>query len=129
VLLLSALGLTPKDAPLKEALAWWLSHSVNTFERVPGFEDAPPESGWQQGLLFYYLMTSSQVLKLVDRYAGSYRWAAILEKLRSTQHDDGRWQNESARMREDDPLIATSFAVVALSELVRYPSAESREKP
>jgi hypothetical protein len=35
------------------------------------------------------------------------------------QEADGRWQNESARMREDDPLIATALVAAALGELLR----------
>jgi hypothetical protein len=31
------------------------------------------------------------------------------------QRTDGSWQNESDRMRENDPLIATSLAMIALA--------------
>jgi len=34
---------------------------------------------------------------------------------KTAQHEDGRFQNKSALMRENDPLIATSFAIIALS--------------
>jgi hypothetical protein len=32
------------------------------------------------------------------------------------QQADGRWQNESDRMRENDPLIATAFALSTLAQ-------------
>jgi hypothetical protein len=111
VLLLAELGLNDKDPRLQAGLAW-LAQYPDDYDRVPGFEDAPPEGGWQQGLLYYYLMTSAQAL--ADSDASGDRRASIVEKLLATQHEDGHWRNESARMREDDPLIATCFAIVAL---------------
>jgi hypothetical protein len=56
------------------------------------------------------------------------RREAIVAQLVSTQRADGSWRNESARMREDDPLIATSFALVALSESLKYHSEEPHDK-
>jgi hypothetical protein len=41
--------------------------------------------------------------------------AALVKQLAKLQHKDGRWQNDSARMREDDPLIATCLAIVCLA--------------
>ena len=39
----------------------------------------------------------------------------MVKQLIKLQQKDGRWQNDSAKMREDDPLIATCLAVVGLS--------------
>jgi hypothetical protein len=109
------------------AQQWLIDHPA--VDRVPGFEDAPPETGWQQGLLFYYLMSLAQASQFLPEDVRIERRQAILQQLLSMQKEDGRWQNESARMREDDPLIATSFAIVALGELMKYESQDSNKKP
>ena len=41
--------------------------------------------------------------------------ADVTEVLSKSQHKDGRFENKSSLMRENDPLIATSFAIIALS--------------
>jgi hypothetical protein len=44
------------------------------------------------------------------------RWAeALAEELLVRQRDDGSWANPVDSFREDDPLVATSFAVRALA--------------
>lgn len=117
VLLLAALGVKPDNAAFQAGVQWLVENPA--VDHVPGFEDAPPEIGWQQGLRFYYWMTLAQTLRYLPADARAIRRQAILEQLISRQHADGYWQNESARMREDDLLIATSFALVALSELLK----------
>jgi hypothetical protein len=117
LLLLASLDVPLDDPILRSGIKWLVDHPAAG--RVPGFEDVPPETGWQQGLLFYYLMSLSQASSLLPEEVRFERRQAILKQLLSMQKDDGQWQNESARMREDDPLIATSFAVVALSELLK----------
>jgi hypothetical protein len=43
-------------------------------------------------------------------------WAeALAEQLLARQRDDGSWANLQGFMREDDPLVATSFAVRTLA--------------
>ena len=44
------------------------------------------------------------------------RWArALAAELLRRQRADGSWRNPASEMREDDPIIATSFAVAALA--------------
>jgi hypothetical protein len=40
--------------------------------------------------------------------------SGVAEGLRRTQHADGSWVNAENLVKEDDPLIATPFAVRAL---------------
>jgi prenyltransferase/squalene oxidase-like repeat protein len=111
---LIACGLKSTDEPIARALAWLARHS--DLEFVPGFEGLPPELGWQRGLRFYYYASLSKVLRYVpDR---DIRQAALGKHLMAQQRGDGSWVNESDRMRENDPLIATALAIVALSGAV-----------
>jgi hypothetical protein len=42
-------------------------------------------------------------------------WArALAEALLARQRPDGSWVNASMELREDDPLVATPFAMAAL---------------
>ena len=82
---------------------------------VPGFEGLPPEAGWDRGLRFYYYAALSRVLPhfpLADRDA---RREALQKHVIGLQRDDGSWVNESDRMRENDPLIATALAALAIA--------------
>ena len=47
---------------------------------------------------------------------GRVHWArALAEALLSRQRPDGAWANPSTELREDDPLVATPFAMAALA--------------
>ena len=49
------------------------------------------------------------------RHLGKRAWAeALAEELLRRQHIDGSWRNAATEMREDDPLVATPFALAAL---------------
>jgi hypothetical protein len=66
---------------------------------VPGFDaDESPEASWRTGLRFYY--------------------AAAIARVRPQQRvrlpepaGDGSFRNVNGRVKEDDPLIATTFAI------------------
>ncbi len=84
----------------------WLAPHVSA-KTVPGFSDADSEASWAHGLKYYYWMRVGQ---------SEFRLSSTLAKhIESLQKKDGHWENANARMREDDPLIATSFAVIALA--------------
>lgn len=85
-------------------------------EHVPGFEMPDDIHGWAMGLRFYYYQSLAKALPAEGDWADRRR-AALRKQVASLQQRDGRWQNESARMREDDPLIATSLAIIALASL------------
>jgi hypothetical protein len=111
---LLACGMKPTEEPVAKALTW-LSQRPG-LEIVPGFEALPPEAGWQRGLRFYYY---ASLAKLLQHYPDAVaRKAALAEHLIALQSADGSWLNSSDRMRENDPLIATSLAIVALAECI-----------
>jgi hypothetical protein len=92
----------------------WIRTHTNP-SNVFGFEE-DDQSGWPEALHYYHLQA---LAKVADAFAPC-EWSEktqtdILALLRDAQKDDGRFQNESALMRENDPLIATSFAIIALS--------------
>ena len=72
-------------------------------DATPGFENCS-DKRWIQGLYYYY--------------AAAYPFpdAALDDHLLQTQNRDGSWRNPQPLVKEDDPLIATSFALTALSK-------------
>ena len=104
------------------SLTWLVKRPA--LEVVPGFETLPPEAGWQRGLRFYYYASLARVLPLLPAPVASARQEALAAHVLKLQHADGSWVNESDRMRENDPLLATSLAICALS--AAPPPAERR---
>jgi len=113
---LVACGEKPTDVPIAKALAWLEKRPA--LEVVPGFEGLPPEAGWQRGLRYYYYASLARVLPLFPAPAYVSRRDALIKHLLDLQKADGSWVNESDRMRENDPLIATSLAVDCLGRLI-----------
>ncbi|MEN0063293.1 MAG: hypothetical protein AAGA48_14165 [Myxococcota bacterium] len=106
VLALAALGVEP--AEFESDLTWLRRH--HTPDRNPGVaEDREPFARAMRG---YYQCAASQVFA---RFGGPKGWsAALAHDLRRRQRDDGSWQNELPHQKEDDPLVATAFAVRTL---------------
>lgn len=116
VLLLIATGLTAKDQRVASAIKWLVDHPNVDF--VPGFQKDAQATNWHQGLRFYYYAALAKTLPHFPAEEAKKRRAALIEVLVDSQKSDGSWKNSSARMREDDPLICTSFAVTALGKLL-----------
>lgn len=94
----------------------WLQRN-DSVDRVPGFSQTGDSTGWDVGLLFYYwsaMATIHQSLPEKFRDETGRRIRVILNEL---QKEDGSFVNDSNRMREDDPLIATSFSVITFALL------------
>ncbi len=113
MLALVTAGMKPAEQPLAKAAAWLAQHK--SLDLVPGFENAPPELGWQRGLRFYYYEGLAQVLPQLPDPEQTARRQGLQKLLVTEQKTDGSYVNESDRMRENDPLIATALAVVALA--------------
>lgn len=61
------------------------------------------------------------------RHLGKRVWAeALVEELLKRQQLDGSWRNPATEMREDDPLVATPFALAALGLARSILAAEPR---
>jgi hypothetical protein len=89
-------------------------------KHVPGFHDADPEDllSWGMGLRLYYYQSLAKAIAPRKADWANQRRAALQKQLPSLQEKDGRWQNPSSKMREDDPLIATCLALVGAAILV-----------
>ena len=99
VLALRAAGVPDTDPRVVEAMKWLLDH--HRPDRAPGF-DAAPYQAWGSGLRYYY--------------AGAIRSVMPgLPVLLPPQRNDGSFWNSSNLVKEDDPLIATGFALRVLA--------------
>lgn len=114
--LIAAAGLKTDHERVRGAVRWL--EGETSVSKVPGFEDAAKESNWDEGLKFYFLMGLSRCIPFLDKETAQKRRTAMIEELVDLQRDDGAWQNKSDRMREDDPHIATCFALIGLSNVV-----------
>ena len=113
---LLACGVKSDDKRVTKAAAWLAERP--SLELVPGFEGLPPERGWQRGLRFYYYASLAKILPTLPAADVTSRRKALLEMLLKLQRADGSYLNESDRMRENDPLIATGLGMATLGELV-----------
>lgn len=89
------------DDRLKRAEKWLTDH--HRPDGAPGFDLAPYQT-WTTGLRFYYAAAAAQAIR-------------GLPILLPPQRADGSWANANNLVKEDDPLIATAFAVRALCPL------------
>ena len=80
--------------------------------------DENPGMGSQGLYYFYDIMTRALDAAKIDK-VGGHEWKKELgAKIVSLQKDDGSWYNENNRFWESDPVLCTSFALLAL-ELCR----------
>jgi hypothetical protein len=109
--------LPPQHARVRAARDWLLH---NPFDgNVPGFaqadtpvaETSPTDA---QALRYYYLAALARAASRDARLADRLPLAALQSQLVASQSPDGAWRNTVAHLREDDPLIATPWALIAL---------------
>ena len=112
------LGL-PIDHPRVRAATAWL-HRRYSARRNPG--DFPEDRVIrQESAYFYYAWSSAHALRAIGARqlttdAGDLDWpVALADELLSRQRPDGSWANPYSEMREDDPLLATAFAMAGLT--------------
>jgi hypothetical protein len=113
-LALLAMGVGTDDARLRNAREWLIAHHRS--DRVPGF--AAETDPWATGMWHYYLAASARALAAlgVKQAPTGEDWRRdVVLALAKTQRKDGSWANGSFLMKEDDPLIATTFALMALA--------------
>lgn len=103
-------GLTKND-PRVEAVLDWVEKTYDV-EANPGMGNAG---------LYYYYHTFASALKAaglseVESGGTAHDWKAdLIKELASRQQEDGSWVNDNNRWFENDPNLATSFALMALS--------------
>jgi squalene-hopene/tetraprenyl-beta-curcumene cyclase len=101
LLALRAAGVPDHDGRIAKAVQWLKTHHQP--DRAPGFDGTARES-WGSGLRFYYASVISKT-------------ALGLPVTLPPQDEDGSFRNPNKMVKEDDPLIATTFAVQVLTSL------------
>ena len=106
ILCLLALGRDVADKRVQAAARWLTAHHQP--DRATGFRGQAYRR-WPQGLRYYYAAAGSEALR---------RLGVVLEantgaSLATLQRPDGSWSNPEDLVKEDDPLIATPFAIRA----------------
>lgn len=114
LLCLAAAGVKPTDPRFEKAVAWIIKH--DSTELVPGFKK-DDQTGWREGLRYYYYAGLARCLKHLPPDRAADIAQRLKKQLTKSQQKNGLWSNESSRMREDDPLIASCFAIIALTEI------------
>jgi hypothetical protein len=109
ILALLAMGTTLDSERLCSARRWLAEHDRP--DGAPGFI-GPAYRRWTAGLRFYYAGAGTEASGRCSR--------ELAANLIAVQRNDGSWRNPETLVKEDDPLIATAFALAAL---VRPPSA------
>ena len=117
-------GLTHDDPRVKAAWAW-ISKNF-TVDANPGMQVNDPKLGDMTRYgLYYYYHTMARALNaydspvIVDSKGNKHDWRVeLIEKLASTQQQDGSWQGDK-RWMEDKPLLATAYSILALQEAVK----------
>lgn len=99
VLALRAAGIPDEDPRIAKAITWLKEH--HRPDRAPGF-DQDAGQPWDAGLRFYYAGAISRALP-------------ELPVQLPAQAEDGSFRNAVNLVKEDDPLIATTFALYALT--------------
>ncbi len=114
-------GLT-KDDPRVKAAWDWISKNW-TVEENPGLRASDPSMA-QFGLYYYYL-TLARALhaygqpNIIDPQGNKHDWRVeFIDKMASLQKPDGSFAGDKKWM-EDSPILATSFALVAMEDAAR----------
>lgn len=103
-------GFSLQSAEVSTTIGWIKSHP--SFSKVPGFE-TDDETGWKDGLRFYYLASLARSLNQIPGKHSKSK-TSIRRTLEKLQKPDGSWQSLFTHMREDDKMIATPIALLAL---------------
>ena len=107
ILALLAMGRSPEDERVQAARSWLERHHLS--DRATGFVGEAYKR-WPAGLRFYYAASATKAF----RKLAAAQSESVSQSLQTEQTPDGSWANPENLVKEDDPLIATPFAVRAL---------------
>jgi len=112
-------GLTRDDPRVRSAFDWITQNW--TLDENPGMKLNKPEMA-QQGLYYYYhtlarALNAYDAPTIIAADGTSHDWRLeLLAKLESLQKPDGSWAGDK-RWMEDNPVLVTSYCVMALHEV------------
>ena len=115
LLALRAAGVAANDPRIVAAVEWLNSHPQ--VDAVPGFPPDEVSVAASQGLFYYYAASLARAIEAYPEAPFAARAPELTAEVVARQQPDGSWANTIPTMREDDPLTATCFALMALSEL------------
>jgi hypothetical protein len=111
ILALLAAGVPRDDERVTTGLAWL--HARPNLDRPAGIPMDRSEP-WDEALYFYHLAVRAEVYSKLG-WPSAAR-TTVTELLSSKQQADGSFANQQSHlMKEDDPLLCTALAVIALS--------------
>ena len=103
-------GVSETDPRLQAARSW-LEWSFRPDSHPGGYVSDREVN--REALYYYYAYSVSRALR--SEGDDLSRREKLAEALLARQSADGSWSNSAVAVREDDPLVATSFAVLALA--------------
>jgi squalene-hopene/tetraprenyl-beta-curcumene cyclase len=108
-------GVGKEDPRVKAALDWIRRHY--TLEENPGQKDA--------GLYYYYHVFAKAMDALgedtfEDAAGKKHDWRKeLFDTLKKKQKEDGSWANSNGQFLENTPELATAFAILSLSYVIK----------
>jgi hypothetical protein len=102
------------DDPRMQAAAAWLQQRGNGLDLSGTW--MPGRGAARESLTFYYAQAFADTLAILSREERFRDWAIsqqerLVEDLISRRRDDGAWQGAAPNSCEDDPVLATAFAL------------------
>jgi hypothetical protein len=114
ILALLAAGVPHDDERVTSAIEWLAAHDDLAYPQ--GVPTDYPEP-WGEAIRFYHYAVRAEAYAALD-WPGDWR-ARLTALVAKTQAEDGSFRNTaSPLMKEDDPLLCTALAVVALGHSV-----------
>ncbi len=101
------------DSPRVQAARRWLDRRFNPAVH-PGEYPERREAARQSPYFYYVHSLTEAWLRLPPSPDTIAQARALAEELISRQAEDGSWKNSAVDVREDDPLVATPMALLAL---------------
>ncbi len=111
ILALLACGFSKNDEPLEAAANWLLEHPEIKYPE--GMDENDPGQ-WQLVMVFYHLAARTEAYRALEIEG---EWSSDIRTfITEKQREDGSFSNpDGAPNKEDDPLLATAFAIIALA--------------
>lgn len=108
-------GMKRDDPRVVAGRAWLVKHFAADIH--PG-EYIPTHERNRNAVYFYYTRSVAKTLRMLgEKDVKGRHWAESLSAaLLAKQKADGSWANEADQQRENDPILATAYAVSALAE-------------
>jgi hypothetical protein len=115
ILALLAAGVPEDDQRVVAAVAWLKEHTnINYPQGIPTDHPEP----WGDALKFYHYAVRAEVYDALDFPAAEKQ--GLAKTVAAWQRSDGSFVNKaSPLMKEDDPVLCTALAVVALAHCVQ----------